>query len=168
MSCPKCTRIIPADAVYCIYCSAPVGEARPAPEHKPATGATIRLASVRPRAHSRAGQAQRPRTMAPRVGRQGRLPHVRKRSSDPSGGIFVVGLFVLLITGTFWPGILLLLALASHARAAARGRSWQPPMALVWFGGLAFLFWAKLFWPGILLLILLTHLLNKRKRAVFP
>lgn len=46
----------------------------------------------------------------------------RMHTSSVSGGIFLIGLGVLVITGWWWPGILLVIGLASSAGLILRGK----------------------------------------------
>jgi hypothetical protein len=46
----------------------------------------------------------------------------KKRASSISGGIFLIGLGVLLITGWWWPGILLVIGLSGGAELIFRGQ----------------------------------------------
>ena len=80
----------------------------------------------------------------------------------------MVGVIVLLVTKTFWPGILVLLGLTHYVNQHARGRSNRALGQLLFFGGLAFLFWAHMFWPAILLLIFGLHLLSSRRHGWRP
>ena len=157
--CPSCARDIPADATFCIYCAAPLRVAPPARSQEPATGATIRLdpppapAPVHPR---------RPRG-AKRV-----RPHRKSRRQDTLGPVFLLGILFLLVTRTFWPGILVLLGLMHFVRAANRGQSTRVLKQFVFLGGMALLFWSGFFWPGILVLMLASHLLSSRRLCWRP
>jgi hypothetical protein len=46
----------------------------------------------------------------------------KKRASGISGGIFLIGLGVLLLTGWWWPGILLVIGLSGGAEQIFRGQ----------------------------------------------
>jgi hypothetical protein len=46
----------------------------------------------------------------------------KRRASGISGGIFLIGLGVLLITGWWWPGILLVIGLSGGAEQIFRGQ----------------------------------------------
>jgi hypothetical protein len=41
-----------------------------------------------------------------------------------SGGVFLIGLGMLIITGWWWPGILLVIGLSSASELARRGQTW--------------------------------------------
>jgi hypothetical protein len=54
-----------------------------------------------------------------------------------SGGIFLISLGVLLVTGWWWPGIMVAIGLASGASLIFRGKIWQGIGSLVFFCGIA-------------------------------
>ena len=54
-----------------------------------------------------------------------------------SGGIFLVSLGVLIITGWWWPGIMVALGLSSGAALIFRGKIWRGIGTLVFFCGIA-------------------------------
>ena len=54
-----------------------------------------------------------------------------------SGGIFLISLGVLIITGWWWPGIMVALGLSSGAALIFRGKIWQGIGSLVFFCGIA-------------------------------
>ena len=84
-------------------------------------------------------------------------PQLQKsQHHDPSTLIFLVGLFVLLASHAFWPGILLLIGVSNLFHQAARGRPEKGVHALLWLGGLALLFATGAFWPGIFILLILN------------
>lgn len=55
----------------------------------------------------------------------------RKHTPGVSGGVFLIGLGVLVYTGWWWPGILLIVGLASSAELILRGKYLS---ALITFG----------------------------------
>jgi hypothetical protein len=68
-------------------------------------------------------------------------PATRKRADQIGGGVFLIGLAVLFMTGNFFPGILIVIGLAGLASEAAKGKRWQSSGALVIVGiGLVFTF----------------------------
>jgi hypothetical protein len=68
-------------------------------------------------------------------------PVDRKRAEQIGGGVFLVGLAVLFMTGDFFPGILIVIGLAALASDTARGKRWQSSGALGLLGlGLLFSF----------------------------
>jgi len=54
-----------------------------------------------------------------------------------SGGIFLISLGVLIITGWWWPGIMVALGLSSGAALIFRGKIWRGIGSLVFFIGIA-------------------------------
>jgi hypothetical protein len=46
----------------------------------------------------------------------------RNRTPSISGGVFLIGLGILVYTGWWWPGILLVIGLASSAELILRGK----------------------------------------------
>ena len=54
-----------------------------------------------------------------------------------SGGIFLISLGVLLVTGWWWPGIMVALGLSSGAALIFRGKTWQGIFSLAFFCGIA-------------------------------
>ncbi len=79
--------------------------------------------------------------------------------------LFLFGVFLLLMTGNIWPGILWLVGISSFVGAAAAGRSDKALTILVWTAGLALLFAHGTLWPGILLLVFLSMVVNGRGRS---
>jgi hypothetical protein len=74
----------------------------------------------------------------------------RHKQNDLGGPIFLIGLALLFMTKTFWPGIFVLLGVMAVVNATQRGRR-DGLQGLVFFGGLAFLFATGWWWPGLLL-----------------
>jgi hypothetical protein len=77
-----------------------------------------------------------------------------------SGGVFLIGLAVLFMTGLFWPGILVLIGVCGFLSSIAEGKPREGLMPLVFMTGLAVLFMTDLFWPGILVLVGVTAMLG--------
>jgi hypothetical protein len=59
----------------------------------------------------------------------------RKKSMGDaiSGGIFLISLGILLVTGWWWPGIMIALGLSSGAGLIFRGKIWQGILSLAFF-----------------------------------
>ncbi len=75
-------------------------------------------------------------------------------TSALSGGIMLIGILVLLLVDaiSFWPWILVVLALASLPAGLQRAGGWGALPAL-WIIVLAAIIEAGWFWPGILILV---------------
>ena len=57
----------------------------------------------------------------------------KKQASAISGGIFLISLGVLIITGWWWPGILIAIGLSGGAEQIFRGKTWQGIGTLAFF-----------------------------------
>jgi hypothetical protein len=64
----------------------------------------------------------------------------RKQASGISGGIFLIGLGILMITGWWWPGILVVIGLSGGAEQIFRGRTSSGIWTIVFFVGIALIF----------------------------
>jgi hypothetical protein len=164
MTCPACERSNPADAQFCVYCSARLAAAAPtaattvAPQPAPATGPTMRLPMTA--APSYTTPAPVPASVPPMS-----TPAVRRSMAylnQSSAALFLIGLGVLFLTGNIWPGILVLLGLIGFINEAGRGRQQRGLSGLIFMVGLAFLFWSGLLFPGILILLGIMVLLNRQ------
>ena len=66
----------------------------------------------------------------------------RKRMGDAiSGGIFLISLGVLIVTGWWWPGILIAIGLSSGAGLIFRGRIWQGIGTMAFFFAIPIVIW---------------------------
>ena len=65
----------------------------------------------------------------------------RKQASAISGGIFLIGLGVLLFTGWWWPGIMVVLGLAGCAELVFRGQIWRGIGTLAFFLAIPAILW---------------------------
>ena len=63
--------------------------------------------------------------------------NVKRRASSISGGIFLISLGVLLFTGWWWPGIMVVLGLAGFAALIFRGQTARAIGTLALFWGIA-------------------------------
>jgi hypothetical protein len=54
-----------------------------------------------------------------------------------SGGIFLISLGILLLTGWWWPGIMVAIGLSSGAALIFTGKTWQGVGSLLFFCGIA-------------------------------
>ena len=76
-----------------------------------------------------------------------------------SGGIFLIGLGLLFLTGIgIWPWILVVIGLSSLPASLAAKKGWYGWQGSLWLIGLAILFWSGHFFPGILILVGLSAL----------
>ncbi|MBV9787098.1 MAG: zinc ribbon domain-containing protein [Chloroflexi bacterium] len=162
MTCPACERNNPADARFCIYCSAQLT----APETvvqdvpTPAVGATTRLPEASVPAYTMPAPAPMPAPAVPHTaGHIRHFPHL----NQASGAFFLIGLGVLFLTNSFWPGILVLIGVTAFLSEAGKGRANNALMPLVFFIGLAFLFGTGMIWPGILILLGIMALLGSKR-----
>ncbi len=58
-------------------------------------------------------------------------PETHKRADQIAGGIFLIGLAVLFMTGNFFPGILIVVGLSALAKDAIAGKPLQSSGALI-------------------------------------
>jgi hypothetical protein len=66
----------------------------------------------------------------------------KKRLADGiSGGIFLISLGVLLVTGWWWPGIMVAIGLSSGASLIFRGKIWQGILSLAFFCSIPIAIW---------------------------
>lgn len=139
MFCPTCGKSNPVDAQFCIFCATRlepvVVDSVP---QNPVTGPTVRLDAPSTQTPSTSNAPQHPQSSQ----------QPQRRSKSDWSGLFFIGLGLLFLTGTFWPGILLLIGLMAFINHGGRHRDGL--QGLLFFGGLAFLFATGLWWPGIL------------------
>lgn len=78
----------------------------------------------------------------------------KERAEQIAGGVFIIGLGLLFMTGiSFWPGILFVIGASSIARGMAQGENWYNVPGGVWMIGLGLLFLFNFQWPVILILV---------------
>ena len=65
----------------------------------------------------------------------------QKQASAISGGIFLIGLGVLLFTKWWWPGIMVVLGLAGCAELVFRGQIWRGIGTLAFFLAIPTVLW---------------------------
>lgn len=147
--CPACGAANPSEAIFCVRCGQRMSEASPA--SAPGPGTPQRLA--------RSAPAPAP-PIARRRGRGGGHGAI-------TGAIMLIGLGALLLLKLpFWPGILIVVGLASFLGEAMRGRYINALSSVLWLFGLAFLFMVpRLWWPGILVLVGLSVLLGLLRQS---
>jgi len=174
MRCPNCDANNPDHARFCVVCgrglvvgaeppARPTRQARPATPPRPPAQTQHRTHSPWQHSYPRVAPPPAAFPMAPaRPAPASRPSSGGLRSSGPL--LFLIGLFVLLMMGDIWPGILWLIGISSFVGAVSRGRGDKALMGLIWWGGLALLFATGTFWPGILLLLFLGMALGGHGR----
>lgn len=161
MNCPNCERENPGDAQFCIYCAARLTPVVPTSTTAPVTGPTTRLDPASVPVYAMPGA---PATAVPQ-GRAARPPRAksrRHRHKDATKGVWLIGIGVLLLTGTFFPGILVLIGITQYLKESGRSRYAKANQSLVFFLGLAAIFWWGLSWPLLILWFGLLMVLNQR------
>lgn len=73
----------------------------------------------------------------------------RNRNSSISGGIFLIGLGILAYSGWWWPGILLVIGLASSAELILRGKYILALLTFAFFASIPLLVAANIPWAII-------------------
>jgi hypothetical protein len=66
---------------------------------------------------------------------------LRKRASAVSGGIFLIGLGVLIITGWWWPGIMFVIGLSGGGELIFRGKTWSGIWTIAFFFAIPIIIW---------------------------
>ena len=66
---------------------------------------------------------------------------MRKRGSAISGGIFLIGLGVLIITGWWWPGIMFVIGLSGGGELIFRGKTWSGIWTIAFFFAIPVIVW---------------------------
>jgi predicted membrane protein len=74
--------------------------------------------------------------------------------------LFIIGIFVLIATRSFWPGIFVLIGLTNFYKQSLRGHTRQALREIVFWAGFALLIATGTFWPGIILLLIASSLIN--------
>ncbi len=75
-------------------------------------------------------------------------------------GFFLIGLAILFLTRTIWPGIFILIGLSGFFSSAAANRPWSGVSTAVFFIGMAIIAALNAWWPGMLILIGITAILS--------
>ena len=66
----------------------------------------------------------------------------QRQASAISGGIFLIGLGVLIITGWWWPGIMFVIGLSGGSAAIFRGRLWSGIGTILFFSAIPIVVWS--------------------------
>ncbi len=90
-----------------------------------------------------------------------------QRADQVSGGVFMIGLAVMFLTGYWWPGILFVIGASTLARGMAEGRAWYSVQGALWMIGLGVVFALGFSLPLLLVLIGLSMLLGYQFRPPF-
>ncbi len=85
----------------------------------------------------------------------------KARADQVSGGVFLIGLAILFMTGFWWPGILFVIGASSIARGVAEGRDWYSVPGGLWMIGLGLIFMFGFSWPLLLIFIGASMLFGK-------
>ncbi|HEY0739530.1 MAG TPA: zinc ribbon domain-containing protein [Herpetosiphonaceae bacterium] len=162
MTCPTCNRTNSEDARFCIYCSAQLTprmtEVQDA--QAPAIGPTTRLPETSVPIYTMPASVPNPAPAIPHV--PGHISRGLRHGNEVAVAFFLIGLGILFLTGTLFPGILVLVGITAFISENGRGRKNKGLAALVFFTGLAVLFWTGTIFPGILILFGIMALLNSR------
>ena len=86
------------------------------------------------------------------------------------GGLFLIGLGIIFLRQdlSFWPWILVALAVVELPNALFRPHRLYAWHSIIWLVGLALLFHFHIFWPGILFLVgasVIVHSLREPKKT---
>ena len=65
----------------------------------------------------------------------------KRQASAVSGGIFLISLGVLIITGWWWPGIMFAIGLSGGAEQIFRGKIWRGIATMAFFCAIPFVIW---------------------------
>ena len=150
--CPFCATLNPTQARFCVNCGRSLDATMPAV-------ATVAAPIYTP-------PAEPAPLIAPNRFRTGRFRTGRFSGQNgavwasASGGVFLIGLAILFVTGTIWPGILALLGAMSLLGGFFGGREYHGFAGAVWLIGLAVLFATDTIWPGVLVLAGISAILG--------
>jgi len=80
------------------------------------------------------------------------------------GGLWLIGIAVLAVTGWWWPGIMVLVGISALAGGVQSGGSWEQRwggiQGAIWTFGIAVLAVTGWWWPGIMVLVGLSAILG--------
>jgi ribosomal protein L40E len=145
--CPACGALNPAHARFCVTC----GQSLPS---------TLRDASASPEPQPVVPTVPAP--AAPPEPAASGGPGTRRWAS--SGAAFLIGLAILAVTGWWWPGILVVIAVSMVLDSGSAPWSWANMQGVVWLLGIALLAVTGWWWPGILVLVGLSALFGSVAR----
>ncbi len=84
----------------------------------------------------------------------------KDRVDQIAGGVFLIGLAILFMTGYWWPGIMFVLGASSLARGMAEGQEWYSVQGALWLIGIGLVFAVGFSLPLLLIIIGLSMLLG--------
>ena len=64
----------------------------------------------------------------------------KERGDQVSGGVFLIGIAVLFMTGYWWPGVLFVIGASAIARGMAEGKEWYNVPGGLWMIALGIIF----------------------------
>jgi hypothetical protein len=194
MRCETCAAEIPADSRFCIECGAPaVQAATGATERLPdyAGGPTCAVCGTpNPpgaafcvtcgRSLDARPVADAPPDPLPAIPAPAPLTSMPSAASQPApapqrggfsiewggimGGIWLIGIAVLAVTGRWWPGIMVLVGISALVGTLRSGGSWEQRwgglQGAIWMFGIAVLAVTGWWWPGIMVLVGLSAILG--------
>jgi hypothetical protein len=85
----------------------------------------------------------------------------KERADQVAGGVFIIGLALLFMTGFWWPGIMFVMGASAIARGVAEGQDWYNVPGGLSMIGIGLLFWFGFSWPLLLIFIGASMLLGK-------
>jgi hypothetical protein len=91
----------------------------------------------------------------------------KERTDQIAGGVFIIGLAVLFMTGYWWPGIMFVIGASSLARGMAEGREWYAVQGALWTIGIGLAFAIGFSLPLLLIIVGLSMLFGYRFRPPF-
>jgi hypothetical protein len=145
--CAACGTRNPPGAAFCVTCGRSL-DARPvadAPSPLPIPPAPAPLTSTPPASIESAPPAQ------PRRG------GFSVEWGGIMGGLWLIGIAVLAITGWWWPGIMVLVGISALLGGLQSGGSWEQRwggiQGAIWAFGIAVLAVTGWWWPGIMVLV---------------
>jgi hypothetical protein len=157
-ACPACGTRNPAGASFCVTCGRPLA-ARPVAE--PPEPASLPMSTPAPLAYA---PAQTPAAPAA----QGRRRRYGAEWGGIVGGLWLIGIAVLAVTGWWWPGIMVLIGISALVSGLAGGKDsaerWAGVQGAIWTLGIAVLALFGWWWPGILVLAGLSAIVGAAER----
>jgi hypothetical protein len=90
------------------------------------------------------------------------------RADQVSGGVFLIGLAILFLTGNWWPGILFVIGTAAIAKNLAQGNDWGGASGGLWLIIVALLFTFGFSLPSLLIFIGMSMLLKYIFQSYLP